>query len=100
MGIRLAHRSPDGVTVPGDGPRLQQQQRRPRCAVSPYLPARSAAGDGVSYRAARLDRLSRPMARRDTLTARMELEGAIIPPLLDRLTQDEDETRRKPAGGS
>lgn len=40
------------------------------------------------------------MARRDTLTARMELEGAIIPSLLDRLAQDEDETRRKPSGGS
>jgi type VI secretion system protein ImpF len=37
------------------------------------------------------------MARRDSLTARMELEGAIIPSLLDRLTQDEDEARRRPA---
>jgi type VI secretion system protein ImpF len=40
------------------------------------------------------------MARRDTLTARMELEGAIIPSLLDRLTQDDDEPRRKSGGGS
>jgi type VI secretion system protein ImpF len=34
------------------------------------------------------------MARRDSVMARMELEGAIIPSLLDRLTQDEDEPRR------
>lgn len=37
------------------------------------------------------------MARRDSLTARMELESAIIPSLLDRLTQDEGEARRKVA---
>src|SRR3569833_4772654 len=35
------------------------------------------------------------MARRDSVMARMELEGAIIPSLLDRLTQDEDEPLRK-----
>ena len=40
------------------------------------------------------------MARRDSLTARMELEGAIIPSLLDRLTQDDDDARRRPAVSS
>lgn len=40
------------------------------------------------------------MARRDSLTARMELEGAIIPSLLDRLTQDEDDSRRKPVASA
>jgi type VI secretion system protein ImpF len=40
------------------------------------------------------------MARRDSITARMELESAIIPSLLDRLTQDEDEARRKPTASA
>jgi len=35
------------------------------------------------------------MARRDSVTARLELEGAIIPSLLDRLTQDDDEPRQR-----
>jgi type VI secretion system protein ImpF len=30
----------------------------------------------------------------------MELEGAIIPSLLDRLTQDDEDVRRKPSNGS
>ncbi|HEY4307350.1 MAG TPA: type VI secretion system baseplate subunit TssE [Gemmatimonadaceae bacterium] len=36
------------------------------------------------------------MARRESLMGRMEVEGAIVPSLLDRLTQDEDDLQRRP----